>query len=304
MIKKCIGCGLVLQNENEDALGYTPLLKNDYCRRCFRLKNYGEKNKEYVDEQSVLKRVNDNGKLAFFLVDYLNINAYTINLFNKINIPKILVISKCDILRKEIKQEKIIKWLNQVYKIKEQVLFVSSKPFFPSHNLFKAMDQHQVHTAYILGITNAGKSSLINKLLKEHHLKKEILATNKPNTTLDFIKIKIGEYTLFDTPGFSYETLMLDGEIRPISYKIKSGTTLMIANYSFFFLKDNKVVYYGIKQIKRKIVNTDGLPLKVLANHDIVLPGVGYLNVKEECQVLANQDHLEVRMDVSEDIYE
>ena len=40
--KKCLGCGVVLQDENILQEGYTTSLENDICQRCFRMKNYGE----------------------------------------------------------------------------------------------------------------------------------------------------------------------------------------------------------------------------------------------------------------------
>ena len=43
MNKRCIGCGKILQDQDKSSEGYTPNLKNEYCMRCFRLKNYGEK---------------------------------------------------------------------------------------------------------------------------------------------------------------------------------------------------------------------------------------------------------------------
>lgn len=42
MNKKCLGCGVELQDENMLLDGYTVNLENDLCQRCFRLKNYGE----------------------------------------------------------------------------------------------------------------------------------------------------------------------------------------------------------------------------------------------------------------------
>ena len=40
--KYCLGCGVVLQDSNILSPGYTVDLSNDYCSRCFKLKNYGE----------------------------------------------------------------------------------------------------------------------------------------------------------------------------------------------------------------------------------------------------------------------
>lgn len=310
MNKICIGCGIPLQNEDKSKKGYTPNLKNVYCMRCFRLKNYGEKKEgETVLESSILKKVNKGVGLAFFLVDFLNINKETMSIFHKIKIPKVLIISKCDTLRKEMSEEKIKIWLKNVYQV-NQVLFISSKPNFQSSNIFKIMEEHNVHTAYIMGLTNAGKSTFLNKLLKEAGIKKEILASNKPNTTLDFIKIKIGEYTLFDTPGFSYENADLppvNKEIKPISYQIKPNTKLIInENIELFFKEANKVIFYGITKIERKYeqVDKDTYETKLDANIDLVLPGIGYLNIKEPCQIWSNKDNLETRIDVSEVKYE
>ena len=42
MIKKCVGCGAILQDNNPLIEGYTTVLTNDLCKRCFRMKNYGE----------------------------------------------------------------------------------------------------------------------------------------------------------------------------------------------------------------------------------------------------------------------
>ena len=59
--KYCLGCGIKLQDQNMLLEGYTMNLENDYCARCFRLKNYGEynlstkSNDEYIE---ILKGIN------------------------------------------------------------------------------------------------------------------------------------------------------------------------------------------------------------------------------------------------------
>ena len=309
MIKKCIGCGLILQQENENNPGYTPDLKKDYCRRCFRLKNYGEKKKDQnPKEEQVLAKVNKGHGFAFFLVDFLNINKETINLYQKIKLPKALIISKSDTLRKDMKKEKIKLWLKEVYHIEEPILFINNKDYIASDNIFKIMDAKNYNSAYILGITNAGKSTFLNKLLKSYRIKREILASNKPNTTLDFIKLKIGEYTLYDTPGFSYQNdhlSLITKEIKPITFQIKENTTLKIHDICLFFKEENQVTFYGTEQIKREYhQKEEPYTLKIPKNHDIVFPGIGFLNIKQESIVLANQPNLEIRKDLSEDTYE
>ena len=54
MIKKCTGCGIILQTEDINKEGYTENIDNELCLRCFKLKNYGEykavtlNNKDYT----------------------------------------------------------------------------------------------------------------------------------------------------------------------------------------------------------------------------------------------------------------
>ena len=41
-MSKCIGCGITLQDQKKDMLGYTPSINNPYCERCFKTIHYNE----------------------------------------------------------------------------------------------------------------------------------------------------------------------------------------------------------------------------------------------------------------------
>lgn len=58
-MKKCLGCGVVLQNTDKDALGYTPKLENDLCIRCYKLKHYGNliNSGKHQDNAKLLKKL-------------------------------------------------------------------------------------------------------------------------------------------------------------------------------------------------------------------------------------------------------
>lgn len=312
MIKKCIGCGVVLQDTDKDILGYTPNIKNDYCMRCFRLKNYGEKDlNEVVDEKKIISKVNRGDGLAFFLIDYLNLNKYTLDIFKTIKIPKVLVISKADVLRKEMKFQKIKIWLKKVYKIDDDIIFISNKNNFKNVNIFKYMDRLGVKTSYIMGITNAGKSTFINSILKAKGIKKEIVTSNKPNTTLDFIKLRIEDYTLFDTPGFLYLNLnknIVKVEIKPITFNIKKETTIIInEEIKLYFLEPNIVTIYTTDNNIKRVFKDDikmGEDIQILDNFDLVLPGIGFVNVKKASTIKSSIPILEVRESISGCSYE
>lgn len=311
MIKKCTGCGVALQNTNKDGIGYTPEAKNEYCMRCFRLKNYGEKKEEVIDEKKILSKVNKSVGMAFFLIDFFNINIETIRIFKKITIPKVLVISKCDTLRKEMKFTKIKKWLENVYNIDTDIYFISNKNSFKNINIFKIMELNNFKTGYIMGITNAGKSTLLNSLLKKANSKKEIIVSNKPNTTLDFIKFRFDEFIIFDTPGFSYTNLgdsLINSEIKPITYQIMKATNIIINDkISIYIPEDNSVTFYITnKNIKKnyKQEENNKNEISLPDNSDFIIPGIGFMNIKKSTKIKTNIECFEVRPNISGDDYE
>lgn len=309
MIKKCIGCGLTLQNVNEEEQGYTPNLDKDYCMRCFRLKNYGEKNlNETINMDDIFNKVNKGKGIVFFFVDYLNINNYMIDLFKKINLKKVLVVSKIDILRKDMKFIKIKKWLEDVYKINDDIIFLSTKSGYGVNSILNYLDNNNINTAYIMGITNAGKSTFINKLLNLYNINKEILVSDKPNTTLDFIPIHIDTYKIYDTPGLVIPNMnlkLLNKEIKPITFNLKKETTLAFLDYKITFLTPTSITcYFNIDDIKRSYTEIIGEKINIGVNKDIVIPGVGFINVKNAGDIIVNNREFEIRDSISGGQYE
>ena len=41
MSKKCLGCGVILQDMDANQDGYVEDMSHDICQRCFMIKNYG-----------------------------------------------------------------------------------------------------------------------------------------------------------------------------------------------------------------------------------------------------------------------
>ena len=108
MIKKCLGCGAIMQMQDKNKIGYINEEKYTdakYCERCFKLINYGEyksvvsTGEEYID---IYKNINKTNDLVLFLVDIFNLNS-SIDMVNKyINNKIILVITKYDIIPKSV----------------------------------------------------------------------------------------------------------------------------------------------------------------------------------------------------------
>ena len=114
--KKCQGCGVVLQDQNVLQEGYTTSIENDICQRCFRMKNYGEyqvvakSNDEYIE---ILKNVSKTKDLVLYVTDLLNLEKNIEDIRNIIPNKMILVLNKIDVLPKSVKEEKLIKYLEE-----------------------------------------------------------------------------------------------------------------------------------------------------------------------------------------------
>ena len=199
MIKKCQGCGYTLQSDDSSKLGYVPKTKNKnpkLCERCFKIIHYNDAKIVTlpIEENKILNIVNKSDNHSLFLIDFLNINEESIKMYKKINTKKTLIISKSDIIPFSMNQNKIIDWLQNVYKIKDNIIFLSAKKNKNINLLINYLKNEHINKAYLLGFTNAGKSSLINSIINGYELTNNSITTSMvPNTTLDFMNIKIND---------------------------------------------------------------------------------------------------------------
>ena len=96
---------------------------------------------------------------------------------------------------------------------------------------------------YIVGTTNVGKSTLINKLIERSIGEKNVITTSHfPGTTLDLIDIPLGDGSfMYDTPGIiqshqmthyvtddELKVIMPKEEIKPRNFQLNEGQTLFL----------------------------------------------------------------------------
>ena len=205
--KTCKGCGVVLQDQNVLQEGYTTSLENDICQRCFRMKNYGEyqvitkSNEEYLN---ILKSVGETKDLVLYITDLLNLEKNIEQIRSIIPNKMILVLNKKDVLPKSVKETKLIQYLEEKDIHFEEVIVISVSKNYNIDYLLKRIKFYQTtKNVYVVGHTNAGKSSLINKLIQNYSdNSQELTMSPLPSTTLNMVKIEINDYlTLIDTPG-------------------------------------------------------------------------------------------------------
>lgn len=297
-MKKCLGCGVVLQNTDKDALGYTPKLENDLCIRCYKLKHYGNliNSGKHQDNAKLLKEIDKKNGHVLFLIDFLNIYNDVMETYKKIKCSKTLVVTKSDLIPKNIKKEKLVKNIKDIYDIKEDVLLVSSKT---KENL-NAIEKICLNNSTIVfaGFTNAGKSSIINALVGS-----DITVSRNINTTQEFIKLKIDGIDIYDAPGFINSKVydnVAKSKIKPKTYQLANKYYLNILDINIASVVDiNLTLYFDnfITVSKRRIKDNLEYNLEIPANNDLVIKGLGFIKFSGSTKVSVNidRDYLDIR---------
>ncbi len=319
--KYCIGCGVLLQDENMTMEGYTTSIENDICSRCFRMKNYGEyqivtkSNEDYID---ILKTVNKTNDLVLYIVDLLNLERDLKYIRNYINNKVILVLSKRDVLPKSVKDDKLIDYFKKMDLDYQDMIVVSPNKNYNIDALLLMIKKYKTSkNVYVVGHTNVGKSTLINKLMKNYSDNEcELTISPLPSTTLNKISIKLSDdLMLIDTPGLidrgnivNYvDPLLLKKinpkkEIKPKTYQIKKGQCLIIGglirvdyqeggknSFTVFMSNDLKVQRFNMSR-QQALKDLHPNELNVLYHEDIVVNGLGFIKVVEKADVVVYAD--------------
>lgn len=307
--KYCSGCGVKLQDENVLQEGYTANLDHDLCQRCFRIKNYGDyqvvvkSNEEYL---TVLKSIGQTKNLVLYITDLLNMEKDLTEIRNLIPNKMILVLNKRDVLPKSVKDEKLIQYFESMDIPFEKIVVISTKKNQNIDDLLKQIKIYQTSSeVYVVGHTNAGKSSLINKLLRNYSTNtQELTMSPLPTTTLNTVRIAINDYlTLIDTPGLvdaHSMTNYLDPamvakvcpkkEIKPKTYQLKPGQSLLIdelARIDYVEGERNSFTVFVSNELKVKRISSKNNALKDLEKRtyemkyeeDLVINGLGFIKV-------------------------
>lgn len=299
MNKVCFGCGSILQSDNELNPGYIPenkLESANYCKRCFRLTHYGEISTNELEKstKSILDNVNKDNCFKIYIVDFLNINNNTMNIFNKIKGNKLLLISKVDLLGSSISVDRVVENIKNIYDIKCDIRTISTVKEYGVNSLVKYLSNKHINKCYLLGPTNSGKSTLINKLMEIYNPKlNKLTISNKRNTTLEFIRIKLNEdLTLIDSPGFLISDYGIKSKykniIKPITFNMKENEILFIDKFYIKFDKQTSITIYVNEAVNAKKYYKEidfDYEVSVEDNTDICINGFGIINIKKSNNV-------------------
>ena len=319
MNKKCLGCGVMMQKEHYILPGFIEPEKYDlvnYCRRCFRIKNYGDYT--YIDKktdefESIMRTINATNDLVLYVVDLFNLdkNIAAISIF--LNNPMILVLSKRDVLPKSVSDAKLHKWIEQYNLNIVDSIIVSSMKNYNIDDLFKKINKHKKsNSVYVVGNTNAGKSTLINKMVKNYSTSTQELTTSMlKTTTLDFVETKINDsLTLVDTPGLLGISSIQDGlpfhkikkinprlEVKPRTFQLRDAEAVIVdelLRVENFSHEKNSLTFYVSNEIEVDRINLQNNirlnklvmeTFEILGEEDIVISGLGWIKITSFSQI-------------------
>ena len=207
-MKKCKGCGVILQNDNPELAGYSLNTEQDYCQRCFRLIHYGDANKlskEKISNKDIIKIYSQyNDEIYILIVDAFDglclDNDDLLTYFK--DKKAILVINKIDLLPRSVKDDKLEDLFKNVLSrcyTKNIINCLLTYKDDPSFNdlLFSLLSELKQAKYLFVGRVNAGKTTIINKLLNND----DLTVSPYPGTTVKENIVKINNYTFIDTPG-------------------------------------------------------------------------------------------------------
>ncbi len=256
---RCIGCGSIIQTENPKHAGYIPNskltedLEDIVCRRCFRLKNYNEVLPTEITEDDfykIVSEIGDKDALIVKIIDIFDIEGSLIPQIAKLTNHNDLIIiaNKTDLLPKSIKDGKLLHHLRKIISdnnLSPIDIFLMSALKYKNIDkiVSEIIKQANNRDIYIVGATNVGKSTFINTLLKAYadEQKDVITVSQSAGTTLDLIKIPIGDNDIIDTPGIinknqithylspkAIKVITPKKEIKTKVYQLDSKQTLFI----------------------------------------------------------------------------
>ncbi|QFT89933.1 GTP-binding protein Der [Bacillus sp. THAF10] len=306
----CIGCGVAIQTENPNELGYAPPSSLDkesiICKRCFRLKHYNEIQDVSLTDDDFIRILNSIGQTKGLVVKIVDIfdfdGSWLPGLHRFVGNNKVLLVgNKVDLLPKSVKPNKVINWMKQMAKelgLKpEDVFLISADKGIGVKELAQSIESYRNgEDVYVVGCTNVGKSTFINRIIREFSGEEDVITTSQfPGTTLDLIDIPLDNGAfLHDTPGIINRHQMAHyvdkkdlkyispkKEIKPKIFQLNEGQTLFfggLARFDFVKGARNSFTCYVSNELyihRTKLENAENVYQEHLGDM-LVPPGEAY----------------------------
>jgi ribosome biogenesis GTPase YqeH len=258
----CTGCGARLQSDVPELPGFIPESARNkvppICKRCFRIRHYGEFSRITVSSDVYAKQVSQILKrpgLVIYVLDVFDLSGSMINDLHTYigHSPVMIAVNKVDLLPSHVRVEKLTAWVRR--SVKEtgvnpsQILFVSGQAKKGIDELLTAVRESRQRRIYVVGMANVGKSTLLNQILHQLTTQQPFTASRVPGTTLGLVEAHVdidgGKLAFIDTPGLIHGERVIDHlcahdlkaaipqtRLRPRIYQLNPGQSLWIGNFA------------------------------------------------------------------------
>ncbi|SFU94052.1 ribosome biogenesis GTPase YqeH [Alicyclobacillus macrosporangiidus] len=261
----CAGCGAPLQSEMPEAPGYVPASAFDrdkpVCRRCFRIRHYGEFVPVAVSPDAYRQAVAGIARhpgLVLYVLDVFDLSGSMVPGLAELvgTSPVWAVVNKVDLLPAEVRPDALARWVRRLVEERgvrcDGVWFVSGRTGFGMDSLLSALDERREDRVYAVGMANVGKSTLLNRLIRAGRAEPVLTESRMPGTTLGVVEmagtLPSGRAVSFvDTPGLMHGGRVIDrlcadclkravpsARLRPRVYQLNPRQTLWIAGFARF----------------------------------------------------------------------
>lgn len=251
MNKRCSGCGIELQSNNKNNPGYVADIKNFFCDRCYQLKHFNKQYKDTLTDQDYINTVKEAIKdcaTVMLVVDVCNLHGSCPPMMEELlnNKEVILLVNKVDIFPQIVRPIKIINWIENNYNLNfKDIILVSAKKKFNIDEVIYSLHEENIKRIPIVGMTNVGKTSIVNSLIKSKDGKAQTTSIESPfsGTTLGNIEFEVDGITFIDTPGIinkgnlqnyltkeSLNKLYPKKEYKQQIYQLNPGNSLIISS--------------------------------------------------------------------------
>ncbi|MFS1513580.1 ribosome biogenesis GTPase YqeH [Chengkuizengella sp. SCS-71B] len=253
-LEYCSGCGVKLQTNDSNKIGYVPKENATICQRCYKIKHYNEISSIALEEDDFLKILSHVGQtksLVLNIVDVFDFEGSLITGLKRFvgSNPTVMVVNKVDLLPRNMNLNKVMNWVKK--QAKEyglnviDVVLCSAKKNIGFQNVLEVLSKYRKgRDIYVVGATNVGKSTLINRLISDFSdLDEELTTSRYPGTTLDLVKIPLedGKF-IVDTPGIVYTSRMTEIISKHDLQKITPEQSLKPRVYQ---LNERQTLFFG-----------------------------------------------------------
>jgi ribosome biogenesis GTPase A len=243
-LKRCNGCGVILQNIEESKPGFVKDMNHDLCLDCFNLKHYSKVNSVIINTGD-MPQIKEEALIIYVL----SINHLSLRLKYRLdrhfpNSNFILVLNHIDTLEPSVNLNRMIQTIRREANLL-QMKFSDIIPVSALQNkyidvLIDAIRLHQKNrNVYLVGFQNSGKSLLFKRIASHFNIETTVLSGKKPGLTLADFEVPLFGHRLIDTPGIylpgsiasflpyeSYKDLIIETKVKPRIYQLNEMQSL------------------------------------------------------------------------------